>query len=232
MLKHMMLFSFLQTTEAVLVDESQVPESLSLLDMAAKGGPLMLVLLALSIVAVYILAERWVVISKASKIDQYFMEKLKEYIHDGKVKAARELCAHNNTPMARLIGKGLSRLGRPLPDIREAVENVGNTEVARLERGLPMLASIAGGAPMVGFLGTVIGMIQAFYKMASAGNNIDISLLSNGIYVAMVTTVGGLIVGLIAYFGYNYLAAKVSKVVYKMDTNVIEFMDLLNEPVE
>ncbi|MDR3185052.1 MAG: MotA/TolQ/ExbB proton channel family protein [Prevotellaceae bacterium] len=225
-----MLLSFLQTAEALLVEE--VPASLSLLDMAVKGGPLMIPLFLLSIIAVYIFGERWWVIRKASKIDHRFMDILKDFIHDGKIKAARELCAKNNTPVARLLEKGLSRIGRSLSDIREAVENTGNAEVARLERGIPTLASISGGAPMIGFLGTVVGMIQAFYNMASAGNNIDITLLSSGIYVAMVTTVAGLVVGVMAYFGYNYLTARISKVVYKMDTYTIEFMDLLNEPVE
>jgi biopolymer transport protein ExbB len=225
-----MLLSFLQTAEILLVEEGPAP--LSLFDMAVKGGPLMFPLLLLSIIAVYIFAARWWAIRKASKIDHGFMDMLRDYIHDGKIKAARELCVRNDTPVAHLLEKGLSRIGRPLSDIREAVENTGNAEVARLERGIPMLASIAGGAPMIGFLGTVVGMIQAFYNMASAGNNIDITLLSSGIYVAMVTTVAGLVVGVIAYFGYNYLAARISHVVYKMDTYTIEFMDLLNEPVE
>jgi biopolymer transport protein ExbB len=225
-----MLLSFLQTAEALLVEEGPAP--LSLFDMAVKGGPLMIPLCLLSVIAVYIFAERWWAIRKASKIDPRFMDTLKEFVLDGKIKAARELCGKNNTPVARLLEKGLSRIGRSLSDIREAVENTGNAEVARLERGIPTLASISGGAPMIGFLGTVVGMIQAFYNMASAGNNIDITLLSSGIYVAMVTTVAGLVVGVMAYFGYNYLTARISKVVYKMDTYTIEFMDLLNEPAE
>jgi biopolymer transport protein ExbB len=225
-----MLLPFLQTAESLLVEPGPAP--LSLFDMTVKGGPLMIPLFVLSIIAVYIFAERWWAIRKASKIDHRFMDTLKDFIHDGKINAAKELCEKNNTPVARLLEKGLSRIGRSLSDIREAVENTGNAEVARLERGIPTLASIAGGAPMIGFLGTVVGMIQAFYNMASAGNNIDITLLSGGIYVAMITTVAGLIVGIVAYFGYNYLTARISKVVYKMDTYTIEFMDLLNEPVE
>jgi biopolymer transport protein ExbB len=226
-----MLLSFLQVpTEVALTQE--VPP-ISLFDMAVKGGPLMIVLFLLSIVAVYIFAERWWAIRKASNIDVNFMNNIKDFIHDGKIKSAVGLCERtNDKPIVRLIEKGLSRLGRPLSDIREAVENTGNAEVARLERGLPILASISGGAPMIGFLGTVIGMVQAFYNMASAGNNIDITMLSSGLYVAMVTTVGGLIVGIIAYFGYNYLTARVAQVVYKMDTYAIEFMDILNEPSE
>ncbi|MCL2098300.1 MAG: MotA/TolQ/ExbB proton channel family protein [Bacteroidales bacterium] len=229
-----MLLSFLQiaATEGILTQTQEAPP-ISLFDMAVKGGPLMLVLFLLSIVAVYIFAERWWAIRKASKIDVNFMNTIKDFIHDGKIKSAISLCERNNDkPIVHLIEKGLSRLGRPLSDIREAVENTGNAEVARLERGLPILASIAGGAPMIGFLGTVIGMIQAFYNMASAGNNIDITMLSSGLYVAMVTTVGGLIVGIMAYFGYNYLTARVGQVVYKMDTYAIEFMDILNEPSE
>jgi len=229
-----MLLSFLQVaaTEATLTQTQEVP-SMSLFDMAVKGGPLMLVLFFLSIVAVYIFAERWWAIRKASTVDINFMNNIKDFIHDGKIKSAISLCERNSDkPIVRLIEKGLLRLGRPLSDIREAVENTGNAEVARLERGLPILASIAGGAPMIGFLGTVIGMIQAFYNMASAGNNIDITMLSSGLYVAMVTTVGGLIVGILAYFGYNYLTARVGQVVYKMDSTAIEFMDILNEPSE
>lgn len=229
-----MLLSFLQaTTEVVTVTQSQEIPPMSLFDMTVKGGPLMIPLFLLSIVAVYIFAERYWTIRKASKIDVNFMNNIKDFIHDGKIKSAIGMCQHNNDKsIVRLIEKGLSRLGRPLSDIREAVENTGNTEIARLERGLPILASISGGAPMIGFLGTVVGMVEAFYNMASAGNNIDITLLSSGLYVAMVTTVGGLIVGIMAYFGYNYLTARIEQLVYKMNTYAIEFMDILNEPAE
>ncbi len=228
-----MFISFLQAAEATeVVEVLQEAPTMSLFEMAMKGGILMIPLFVLSIVAVYIFVERGWAIQKASKVDAHFMDSIKDCIHEGRIKAAVDLCERNNDkPIVRLIEKGISRLGRPLSDIREAVENVGNAEVARLERGLPTLASIAGGAPMIGFLGTVLGMIQAFYNMASAGNNIDITLLSGGIYVAMVTTVAGLAVGIIAYFGYNYLTARVSRVVYKMDRSTIEFMDILNEPV-
>jgi len=232
-----MFLSFLQATdvitEAMDMSHEAVVPTMSLFDMAVKGGPLMIPLLLLSIVAVYIFVERWVAIRKASIIDIHFMDRVKDCIHDGKIKAAMELCERNiDKPIVRLIYKGLSRLGRPLSDIREAVENVGNAEVARMERGLATLATISGGAPMIGFLGTVLGMIEAFYNMASAGNSIDITLLSGGIYVAMVTTVAGLVVGIIAYFGYNYLTARIKSVVYKMDRTTIEFMDILNEPLE
>lgn len=193
----------------------------------------MIPLLLLSVIAVYVFVERLLAIRKASKIDVHFMDHIKRCIAEGRLQAARELCEKNNDqPIVRLIAKGISRLGRPLSDIREAVENVGNAEVARLERGLPILASVSGGAPMIGFLGTVVGMVQAFYNMSSAGNNIDITLLSGGLYVAMVTTVGGLVVGIPAYFGYNYLTTKINQVVYKMDAYTVEFLDILNEPLE
>ena len=171
-------------------------------------------------------------IHKASKVDKNFMRNIRDLIHDGKIKSATELCQRYDTPTARLVEKGIERIGRPLEDIQTAVENMGNVEVARLEKGLPMLATIAGGAPMIGFLGTVTGMITAFFQMANAGNNIDISLLSGGIYEAMVTTVGGLFVGIIAYFGYNYLTSQISNLVFKMESTTIEFIDMLHEPAE
>ena len=202
----------------------------SLFSMAVKGGWLMIPLALLSIIAIYIFGERWWSIRKASQIDNNFMNDIKDHIHEGKIKSAIALCEKLNTPISRLIGKGIERIGRPLPDIQAAVENSANLEVAKLEKGLPMLATIAGGAPMIGFLGTVLGMIQAFFNMSQAGNNIDITLLSGGIYVAMVTTVAGLVVGILAYFGYNYLTSRISSLIFKMETNTIEFMDMLQEP--
>lgn len=204
--------------------------SFSLINMAAKGGWLMIVLLALSITAIYIFGKKWWMIRQASAIDKDFMMDIRDYIHDGKVKSAKTLCSKYDTPVARMVESGIDRIGRPLGDIQTAIENVGNVEVARLEKGLPYLAMIAGGAPMIGFLGTVMGMVQAFFNMSQAGNNIDITLLSSGIYTAMITTVGGLIVGIIAYFGYNYLTSKVSNVVFQMESSTIEFMDLLDNP--
>ena len=222
-----MLHIVLQT-EAIVNASS----SISLLSMAAKGGWLMLVLLALSVIAVYIFGERLVVLRKAAKVDQDFMSNIKEYIYDGKVQSAVHLCESKDTLTARLIGKGLQNIGRPLADIKSAIENVGSIEVARLEKGLPVLASIAGGAPMVGFLGTVIGMIKAFHNMSMAGNNIDITLLSEGIYIAMVTTVGGLLIGIPAYFAYNYLASKIGSIVNSMEKSTLDFLDLLQEPLK
>jgi len=159
------------------------------------------------------------------------MERFKDYIHAGQLEYALTLCRQTDNTISRMIEKGISRIGRPLGDIQTTIENVANLEVARLEKGLPTLATVAGAAPMIGFLGTVIGMIQAFYDMANAGSNIDVQLLSSGIYTAMVTTVAGLTVGIIAYFAYNILVARVERVVYQLEARATEFMDLLNEPV-
>ena len=223
-----MLLSFLQVETEALAGAA-VPQqeelSFSLIDMAVKGGWLMLVLLALSVVAIYIFAERVVAIRKASQIDKNFIKDVNDYLLSGKVRSAKMLCKRSDSSIARMIEKGVDRIDKPLDDIRTAVENVSNLEVAKLEKGLPILATISGGAPMIGFLGTVMGMVQAFFNMAQAGNNIDITLLSGGIYTAMVTTVGGLIVGILAYFGYNYLTAEVSGVVSKMEASTISFLD-------
>ncbi len=219
-----------QSIEALTTLPTQEQLSFSLIDMALRGGWIMIPLLFLSLIALYIFGERWWAIKSASKVDENFMRNISDYIYEGKVKAALNLCNSQNTPSSRLVMKGLERMGRPLVDIQTAIENMGNLEVSRLERGLPMLATIAGGAPMLGFLGTVIGMIQAFYNMSQAGNNVDITLLSDGIYTAMVTTVAGLTVGIVAYFGYNFLTARIDKLVYNMESNAIEFMDLLHQP--
>ena len=215
---------------AAAVEPVAQQQTYSLIEMACKGGWLMIVLLILSIIAIYIFGKKWWLISRAAKVDKNFMNDIRDYIHEGKIKSALTLCERYDTPVSRLVGKGIERIGRPLGDIQTAVENTGNVEVARLERGLPALATIASGAPMIGFLGTVMGMVQAFFNMSQAGNNIDITLLSNGIYTAMVTTVGGLIVGIIAYFGYNYLSSRISDLVFQMERTTIDFMDLLHEP--
>ena len=203
---------------------------LSILELATKGGWIMVVLAVLSIIAVYIFIERYISVSRATKYDSGFMERIREYMKDGKLDSAKALCRGNSTPISRMIEKGLSRIGRPLNDINSAIENVGNLEVAKLERGVSILAMIASAAPMIGFLGTVTGMIRAFYNMSMAGNNIDISLLSSGIYEAMVTTVGGLIVGIFAYFFHAILSSKIQKVVNLLEAKATEFMDVLNEP--
>ena len=228
-----MLFNLLQAAEtAAEIPAQALPQEMdfSLIEMAVKGGWLMLVLLILSIMAIYIFGNKWWMIRKAGKIDKNFMKDIHDLIYEGKIKSAMALCQKYDSPVARLVEKGVERIGRPLTDIQTAVENMGNAEVARLEKGLPMLATIAGGAPMIGFLGTVTGMIRAFFEMANAGNNIDITLLSGGIYEAMVTTVGGLFVGIIAYFGYNYLTSQISNLVFKMESTTIEFIDMLHEP--
>ena len=231
-----MLFNLLQatadTTALMQNAAAQQEMKLSLIDLASKGGWLMIVLLLLSIMAIYIFGNKYWMIRQAGQIDKNFMKDIRDYIHDGKIKSAIELCQRYDSPVARLVEKGIERIGRPLQDIQTAVENTGSVEVARLEKGLPMLATIAGGAPMIGFLGTVSGMIQAFFKMSTAGNNIDITLLSGGIYEAMVTTVGGLFVGIIAYFGYNFLTSQISNLVFKMERTTIEFIDMLHEPSE
>ncbi|QIA08293.1 MotA/TolQ/ExbB proton channel family protein [Draconibacterium halophilum] len=208
------------------------PEGIStkFIDLAMKGGWIMLPILFLSVVAVYIFFDRYFAIKKAGRFDSSLLEKIKVYITTSKIDAAIALCRSNPNPASRMLEKGISRIGRPLTDVNAAIENVGNLEISKLEKGLPVLASVAGGAPMIGFLGTVMGMIQAFYDMSNAGNNIDVTLLSTGIYQAMVTTVAGLIVGIIAYFAYNILVANVEKVVFKMEATTSEFMDLLNEP--
>ena len=230
-----MLNLLLQADVVEAIEAAPVQQEMteSLIEMAVKGGPLMIVLLVLSLIAIYLFGKKWWMIRQAGKIDKDFMMDIRDYIHDGKIKSAKTLCGKFDTPVARMVESGIDRIGKPLGDIQTAIENVGNVEVARLEKGLPYLAMIAGGAPMIGFLGTVIGMVQAFFNMSKAGNNIDITLLSSGIYTAMITTVGGLIVGIIAYFGYNYLTSKVSNVVFQMESSTIEFMDLLDdEPQE
>jgi biopolymer transport protein ExbB len=204
--------------------------SLDFWELSLKGGWIMIPIFLLSLIAMYIFGDRYIAIQKASKIDPALMNQIRQNIQDGKIDSALSLCRATDKPIARMLEKGITRIGRPLNDVHTAIENVGNLEVTKLEKGLPLLASAAGGAPMIGFLGTVMGMIQAFYDMANAGNNIDVTLLSSGIYQAMVTTVAGLIVGIVAYFAYNILVAKVESVVFKMEASTTEFMDLLNEP--
>lgn len=205
---------------------------LNMWDLSLKGGVIMIPLLILSILAIYIFIERAVVIRKAVREDRTFMDRIKDYIHEGDVDAALNLCKKTDTPYARLIEKGITRLGRPMNDVLVAIENVGNLEVAKLEKGFPWLATAAAGAPMLGFLGTVTGMVRAFYNMASAGTSADITTLSGGIYEALVTTVAGLVVGIIALFAYNYLVARVDGVVNQLEAKTMEFMDLLNEPAD
>lgn len=207
-------------------------KEMNLLEMAAKGGWIMIVLAILSLVCIYIFFERVFVLRRANREDPHFMERIKDYIRSGEIKAAVSYCKGTDTPSARMIEKGISRIGRPVSDVQAAIENVGNLEVAKLEKGLSVMATISSGAPMLGFLGTVTGMVRAFWEMANAGNNIDITQLSGGIYEAMITTVGGLIVGIIAMFAYNYLVTLVGRVVNKLEAGTLSFMDLLDEPAE
>lgn len=203
---------------------------MSLFDMCLQGGWLMIPLLLLFIVSIYILVERSIAIRKASHEDMTFMQRIRDYIHSGKLDSARNLCRATNTPYARLIAKGISRIGRPMNDVLVAIENTGNIEVSRLGKGFTWLSTTAAGAPMLGFLGTVIGMIQAFYALATAGGGANITVLSSGIYQALVTTVAGLVVGIIAMFAYNYLVSRVNAIMNSLENRTMEFMDLLNEP--
>ena len=203
---------------------------INVIDLAFKGGWIMVVLLLLSLMACYIFIQRLMVIRRAGKEDETFMNRIKDYIHEGKVDSALNLCRRTNTPSARMIEKGITRLGRPMNDVLVAIENGGNLEIAKLENGFPLIATTAAGAPMLGFLGTVTGMVRAFFDMANAGTKVDVTLLSGGIYEALVTTVGGLVVGIITLFAYNYLVSQVDNVVNKMEARTMEFMDLLNEP--
>ncbi len=205
---------------------------ITLFDLAVKGGWVMIPIILLSFIAAYIFAERYYVIRKASREDTNFMNKIKDYIHDGKIEAALALCRSTNSPSARMIEKGISRLGRPLHDINAAIENVGKLEISKLEKGFPTLATITAAEPMLGFLGTVIGMVKSFYAMSQAGNNVEISTMSDGIYTALITTVAGLAIGILCYFAYNMLVERVEKVVFNLEATLTEFMDILNEPLK
>ena len=218
-----------QTMEQAATAETTAV-TMNAFDLALKGGWLMIVLLILLLMSIYVLIERTLVINKAAKEDNSFMNRIKDYIHDGKIDAAINLCRNTDTPTSRMVEKGISRLGRPTADVMSTIENQGNIEISHLEKGLPILATASSGAPMVGFLGTVTGMVRAFMDMASAGTNVDINILSTGIYEALVTTVGGLIVGIIALFAFNYLTTRIKGIVNRLEMRIMEFMDILNEP--
>ena len=208
-------------------------ESQSLMDIIVSGGPLgiaiVLVLILLSIIALYIFVERYLNIKRAGRIDQNFMNNIRANVGAGNIQAARALCQNTDSPVARMVEKGLMRIGKPLRDIDAAIENVGNWEIFRLEKNLSTLASIAGAAPMIGFFGTVTGMIMAFYEMATQ-ENVTPDVLAGGIYQALITTAFGLFIGILAFVGYNVLVANVEKVVFQMERSTVEFMDLLQEP--
>lgn len=215
-------------------EEIQQEKTLSIYKLIMDGGlggqiiiALLFVLLA---VALYIYFERFFTIKTASKEDDNFMNQIKDHILNGRIDSAQDLCASKDNPSARLVSKGISRIGKPLEDINTAIENAGRLEVYKLERNVSVLATIAGAAPMIGFLGTVIGMIVAIHEIANSGGQIDIKMLSDGLYTAMTTTVAGLIVGIVAYIAYNHLVVKTDKVVYQMESKSVEFLDLLNQP--
>lgn len=227
--------AFAQEPSTITMAEPVVEEStISILDLMMSGGIggqlIMLSLVLLSIVAVYIFVERFLSIQKASKEDPKFINAIREQVQKGNLDAARSLCNQTDTPVARMLEKGVARIGRPLPDIATAIENVGKLELYKLESNLATLATISGAAPMLGFLGTVIGMILAFHEMASAGGQVNVGMMASGIYTAMTTTVAGLIVGIMAYLGYNMLVSKVNKVVFMMEASSTAFIDLLHEP--
>ncbi|MBQ2783933.1 MAG: MotA/TolQ/ExbB proton channel family protein [Alistipes sp.] len=215
------------------VTETAENLSISFWDLFMSGGWLMWVLVALAAVMIFIFVERFIAIRRATRIDKNFMNRIRDFILEGNINAATDLCRRTDSPIARMVEKGIERIGRPMGDIQTAIENVANVEVAKMETGLPWLASISGGAPMIGFLGTVVGMVQVFIGMsANQSGGIELSQLSEGMYVAMVTTVGGLIVGIPAYFAHNYLVARVEKMIFRMEATTIAFMDILNQPVQ
>ena len=205
-------------------------EKLSLWQLVIDGGYIMIPLALLLLLVIFIFTERCIVLHRAAKEDTTFMNRIRDHIHEDDIESAVNLCKKTDTPYARLILKGLSRIGRPMNDVLVAIENTGNIEVARLGKGLPWLSTTAAGAPMLGFLGTVVGMIEAFFALASAGTSANITVLSGGIYQALVTTVAGLVVGIIALFAYNYLVGRINSIMNSMEAKTMEFMDLLNEP--
>ena len=208
-------------------------EKIRILDLIFMPGSLwiMIPLLIMLAIAIYIFVERWLTIAKSAKEERNFMNNIRDFIHSGKIESGLALCKGNSTPLARMIEKGITRIGKPLNDISAAIENTGQLEIQRLEKRVSVLATIAGAAPMLGFLGTVVGMVIAFHNMEANPNNLNISELSGGIYTAMITTVGGLIVGIFSYFFYNIIVARISQVVYMLEAKSTEFIDLLHEPV-
>ena len=231
-----MISTVLQDSNELLNETGSEEKTLSIYNLIMEGGvggqviiALLIVLLA---VALYIYFERFFAIKAASRTDRNFMNQIRDHVSHGKLDSAKVLCAQANSPASRLIEKGISRIGKPLEDINTAIENAGRLEIYKLEKNVSILATIAGAAPMIGFLGTVIGMIVAIHEIANAGGQIDIKMLSDGLYTAMTTTVAGLIVGIISYIQYNHLVVRTNKVVYEMEAKSVEFLDLLNEPIQ
>ena len=230
-----MIHTSIQDEMAVQLDAESVEKTLSIIELIKSGGlagQLIIALLTvLLVVALYIYFERLFAIKAASKVDPNFMNQIKDHVVNGKIEAAKAVCVQVNSPVSRLIDKGISRIGRPLADINSAIENAGKLEVYSLEKNVSILATISGAAPMIGFLGTVIGMILSIFEIANSGGQIDIKLLADGLYTAMTTTVAGLVVGIVAYIAFNHLVGRTNKVVYQMEANSVEFLDLLNEPI-
>ena len=231
-----MLNSFIQEgAEAAQELEPIAQEkTLSIMDLLLTGGVagqiIIAVLFVLLFVAVYIYFERLFAIKAASKMDGNFMRQIRDHVAKGNIQAAKVLCAQNNTPVSHLTEKGISRIGSPLQDINTAIENAGRLEIYKLEKNVSVLATIAGAGPMIGFLGTVIGMVLAFHELATSSGQAEMGSLAEGIYTAMTTTVAGLIVGIIAYMGYNHLVVRTDKVVHQMEATAVDFLDMLNEP--
>jgi len=230
-----MLINAVQEGTELLTDGESVEKTLSIIELIRSSGMagmvIILLLFFLLIVGSYIYFERLFAIKAASKVDTNFMNQIKDYISNGKVDSAQVLCAQVNSPVSRLISKGITRIGKPLEDINTAIENAGKLEVYGLEKNVSVLATISGVAPMIGFLGTVIGMIMAIFELANAGGTIQMDVLASGLYTAMTTTVAGLIVGIIGYIAYNHLVVRINKVIHQMEANSVEFLDLLNEPI-
>ena len=226
------MFLLIQNVTEEVISEEKTLSVYSLIMEGGLGGQIIIGILLLSLaIAFYIYFERYFAIKAASKTDSNFMNQIRDHVSHGKLDAAKVLCIQVNSPASRLIEKGISRIGKPLEDINTAIENAGKLEIYKLEKNVSTLATIAGSAPMLGFLGTVIGMIVAIHEIANAGGQINIKMLSDGLYTAMTTTVAGLIVGIIAYIQYNHLVARTNKVVYEMEAKAVEFLDLLNEPI-
>lgn len=239
------MFHFLQVdttataetlSNAIEQGNQAVGKELALSEIIFSGGPIgqtiMIVIFIMLFLTIYLYLERFLAIKKVAKVDENFMAQIKMFLSQGKIDQAKMLCANTNSPVSRLIAKGISRIGKPLQDINTAIENAGKLEVYKMEKNINLLATLSGAGPMTGFLGTVVGMVIAFHEMAANGSaRIDMSVLSEGVYTAMMTTVFGLIVGIIAYVGYNHLVSKIDKIIHQLEANAVEFLDLLNEPV-
>ena len=231
-----MILNALQRQDLPLSDTESIEKTLSIIELIKSGGLagqiIVSLLFVLLLLTLFIYFERLFTIKEATKIDPNFMNEIRDHVSHGRIQAATLLCDRDNSPVSRLIQKGISRIGRPLADISSAIENAGKLEVYSLEKNISILATISGAAPMIGFLGTVIGMILSIFEIANSGGQIDIKLLADGLYTAMTTTVAGLIVGIVAYIAYNHLVSRTNKVVYNMEANSVEFLDLLNEPAQ